>query len=106
MVLLHKKKHLFRDVSRYMKQHNILGSSRGYIERVVQSFQAVKVTSVQKYFLNTLKFANLYMEGESVYTVNDKVKKLRQVHKGHRGAAEFTVDHTLKVYNRNRLNTV
>ena len=86
-----------------MKEHNVLGSSRGYVERVVQSYKAVKLRSVQKYFLSTLKFARLYLEGESGYTVNEKLNQLRKVHKGHRGAAEYSVDHSLKAYNRNRL---
>ena len=73
----------FRDVSRYMKEHNILGSSRGYLERVVASYEAVKVHMVRKYFLSTLKFAKLYMERETAYTVNTRMKELR---KGHRGA--------------------
>ena len=89
-----------------MKENNVLGSSRGYIERVVKSYEAVKLVSVQKYFLSTLKLARLYMDGETGYTVNDKMKELRKVHKGHRGAAQYTVDHSLKVYNRKRLNTV
>ena len=84
----------------------MLGSSRGYIERVVKSYEAVKLVSVQKYFLSTLKFARLYMDGETGYTVNDKMKELRKVHKGQRGAAQYTVDYSLKVYNRKRLNSV
>ena len=86
-----------------MKEHNILGSSRGYVERVVASYEAVKVNMVRKYFLSTLKFAKLYMEGETAYTVNTRMKELRKVKKGHRGAAQFEVDHSKKVYNRQRM---
>ena len=85
-----------------MKEHNVLGCSKGYIDRVVESYGAVKIEMVQKYFLSTLKFARLYMEGETGYTVNTKMKELRKLHKGHRGAAEFTVDHSKKSYNRDR----
>ena len=85
-----------------MKEHNVLSTSKGYIERVVQSYEAVKLDMVQKYFLSTLKFARVYLEGETGYTVNTKMKELRKVHKCHRGAAEFTTDHSKKSYNRDR----
>ena len=87
-----------------MKERNVLSSSRGFVERVLNSFEAVKVEQVQKYFLSTLKFARLYMDGETAYTVNKKMDDLRKVHKQHRGAAEFDVDHTAKKYNRYRFN--
>ena len=91
-----------RDVSRWMKQNNVLGSSRGYIARVIKSYEAVKLEMVQKYFLSTLKFAKLYLEGETGYTVNAKMNALRKVHKCHRGAAEFSTDHSKKSYKRDR----
>ena len=93
-----------RDISRYMKERNVLSSSRGFVERVVNSFEAVKVEQVQKYFLSTLKFARLYLEGATAYNVNKKYDDLRKVHKQHRGAAEFVVDHNKKNYNRYRFN--
>jgi hypothetical protein len=86
-----------------MKENNVLSCSKGYIDRVVKSYEAVKLLNVQKYFLSTLKYARLYLEGETGFTVNDKMKELRKVHKGHRGAAQFTVDHSKKAYNRDRL---
>ena len=81
----------------------MLSCSKGYIDRVVKSYEAVKLLNVQKYFLSTLKYARLYLEGETGFTVNDKMKELRKVHKGHRGAAQFTVDHSKKAYNRDRV---
>ena len=81
----------------------MLSCSKGYIDRVVKSYEAVKLLNVQKYFLSTLKYARLYLEGETGFTVNDKMKELRKVHKGHRGAAQFTVDHSKKAYNRERV---
>ena len=86
-----------------MKENNVLSCSKGYIDRVVKSYEAVKLLNVQKYFLSTLKYARLYLEGETGFTVNDKMKELRKVHKGHRGAAQFTVDHSKKAYNRERV---
>ena len=46
-----------RDISRFMKEHNVLGSSRGYIDRIVESYTTVTPEKVQKYFLSTLKFS-------------------------------------------------
>ena len=80
-----------------MKQNNVLGSSRGYIARVIKSYEAVKLKMVQKYFL-----AKLYLEGETGYTVNAKMNALRKVHKCHKGAAEFSTDHSKKSYKRDR----
>ena len=86
-----------------MKQHNVLGSSKGYIDRIVKSYEAVKMEMEQKYFLSTIKFARLNLEGESGFTINAKMKELRKVKTCHRGATEFTIDHSKKNYNRNRL---
>ena len=85
-----------------MKEHNIEGSSRGFMQRIMDSYSSVTVDKVRKYFLSTLKFVKLYMEGETGFTVNKKMQELRKIRKGHRGAAQFEVDHSKKVYNRNR----
>ena len=85
-----------------MKEKNVLSSSRGFVERVLSSYSAVRVEQVQKYFLSTLKFGRLYLAGETAYTVNKKMDELRKVHKHHRGAAEFEADHTTQKYNRYR----
>ena len=85
-----------------MKERNVLSSSRGFVDRVINSYKAVRVEQVQKYFLSTLKFARLYLAGETAYTVNKKMDELRKVHKQHRGAAEFDADHSNKKYNRYR----
>ena len=90
----------FRDVSSYMKTHNIVGSSKGYVERVVSSYSTVTLEKVRKYFLSSEKFVQLYLDGETGNTVNQKMAEMR---KSHRGPAVFEVDHSLKAYNRNRL---
>ena len=76
-----------------MKERNILGSSKGYVKRITDSYQALSIEKVRKYFLKTLNFCHFYMEGETGYTVNKKMEELR---KAHRGAAEFEVDHSHK----------
>ena len=83
-----------------MKTHNVVGTSKGYVERVVSSYGAVKVEQVRKYFLSSLKFMKLYLEGETGYTVNKRMEELR---KSHRGARQFEVDHLKKVYDRSRI---
>ena len=45
-----------------MKTRNIIGSSKGYVERVLDSDSSVTPEKVQKYFLNTLKYMALYTE--------------------------------------------
>ena len=62
----------------------MLGSSRGFVARIAASYEAVKVEMVRKYFLSTLSFARLYMEGADAYTVNPRMTELRKVKKGHR----------------------
>ena len=86
-----------------MKERNVEGSSRDYISRVVSSYGSVSLQMVRKYFLSTLKFCHLYMAGESGFTVNKKMEELRKQKKCHRGAVELEVDHSKKVYMRNRL---
>ena len=83
-----------------MKKHNIVGSSTGYVERVLDSYSTVTPDKVRKYFLSSLKFVNLYLEGETGYTVN---KKMAEIRKSHRGPAQFEVDHSKKSYNRQRM---
>ena len=85
-----------------MKEHNIEGSSKGYVQRVVASYSAVTVENVRKYFLSTLKFCGFYLEGETGYTVNDRMNELRKVKRCHRGAAQLEVDNAKKACERNR----
>ena len=92
-----------RDISKYMKEHNVEGSSRNYIPRVVSSYDSVSVEMVRKYFSSTLKFCHLYMEGENAFTVNKKMAELRKMKKCHRGAVTLEVDHSKKAYNRMRM---
>ena len=84
----------------------MLGSSSGYIQRIIDSYSTVTVEKVQKYFLSTLKFCQMYVEGATGFNVNDRMRELRKQKKGHRGAAIPVVDHSQKAYPRNRLNTI
>ena len=51
-----------RNVIRYMKQRNIIGTSKGYVDRILDSDSSVTPEDVQKYFLSTLKYMKLYEE--------------------------------------------
>ena len=82
-----------------MKTHNIIGSSRGFVDRVVSSYSSVTVEKVRKYYVSAMKFIKLYLEGETGLTVNKRMAELR---KSHRGAAMFDVDHSAKAYPRMR----
>ena len=86
-----------------MKEINVLGSSKGYIDRVVESYSSVTLTNVRKYFLSTLKFCRLYLDGETGYTVNKKMQEMRKAKRCHRGAVMFEIDHSKKAYNRDRV---
>ena len=85
-----------------MKENNVLGSSKGYIGRIIDSYSSVTVSNVRKYFLSTLKFCRLYLDGETGYTVNKKMQELRKIKRYHRGAVLLEVDHSKKVYSRER----
>ena len=74
-----------------MKTHNIIGCSRGFVERVVASYSSVTVEKVRKYYLSALKFMRLYMEGFTGMNVN---KRMAEIRKSHRGAASFDIDHS------------
>ena len=91
----------FRDVSSYMKTHNVVGTSKGYVNRVVASYSTVTPEKVRKYFWSAMKFVNLYIEGETGFSVN---KRMAEMRKSHRGPAQFEVEHSKKNYNRNRLD--
>ena len=47
---------LCRDISAYMKRHNVVGSSVGYVERVCESYHHVEVIQV---FVGILIFQHL-----------------------------------------------
>ena len=83
-----------------MKEHNIVGTSKGYLERVLNSYKSVQIRSIRKYFLSSLKFMNLYLDGETGFTVNKRMADLR---KCHRRPVELEVDHSQKAYNRDRI---
>ena len=82
-----------------MKTHNTVGSSRGFVDRVVSSYSSVTVEKVRKYYVSAMKFIRLYLEGETGLTVNKRMAELR---KSHRGAQMFEVDHSTKAYQRMR----
>jgi len=92
----------YRDVSKYMKERNVEGSSRGYVERVTSSHISVTVEKVRKYVLSVVRFCHLYLEGATGYNINQKIRELRKIRKCHRGATLLEVDHSKKNYNRNR----
>ena len=51
-----------RNVSMFMKTRNVIGSSKGYVDRILDSDTSVTPEDVQKYFLTTLKYMKLYVE--------------------------------------------
>ena len=48
-----------RDISSFMKERNIVGNSKGYIERIVSSYKSVKIEAIRKYFMSSVKYMNL-----------------------------------------------
>ena len=89
-----------------MKKHNIVGNSKGYSDRIMASYSSVTPEKVRKYFLNSYKFVNLYKEGETGYTVNQRMAewlRMAEIRKSHRGPAQFEEDHSKKAYNRHRM---
>ena len=83
-----------------MRKKNVVGSSRGYLERILASYSSVTPEKVRKYYLNSLRFADLYQDGETGYSA---IKKMAEIRKSHRGPAQFEIDHSKKAYNRHRI---
>ena len=83
-----------------MKEKNTVGSSKGYLERVIASYKSVKIDAIRKYFMSSVKFMNLYLDGETGFTVNQKMAELR---KCHRRPIDLKVDHSKKTYERERI---
>ena len=54
---------VYRDISKYNKMRNVQGSSKGFVKRIVESYQEVTAMRTRKYFLSSDKFAKLYEEG-------------------------------------------
>ena len=103
-----------------MKRNNVIGSSKGFVERVCQSYTSVEVKNVRgrfkkdhlilfpfqlrKYFLSCMKFMALYKTGETGCTVFQAMARQRKKHR--EGAIYGPVDHSKKVYSRKRTFTV
>ena len=61
----------WRNVCQFMKTKNVIGCSRGFVDRVLDSDTSVTPNDVQKYFLNTLKYMKFYEEVCSLHRSNN-----------------------------------
>ena len=82
-----------------MRENNIVGCSRGYVERVERSCDEMTPERVQKYMGTVLRYVSLYESGETGDSVGQAMAIAR---KKHRRPVDLEVDHKLKRYNRNR----
>ena len=53
-----------RDISAYMKRHNVVGSSAGYVERICDSYDSVDLKNVPIFTLSVLEIMVICLDQE------------------------------------------
>ena len=76
----------YRDISEYMRENNVVGSTVGYVERIEKSYENSGLTleRILKYFRSSDRYLALYMAGA---TGDNILGKMAEVRAKHRGAA-------------------
>ena len=80
----------YRNISKYMRANNVIGTTRGHIERIEASYEnsGLSVEMVRKYFRSSDQYLKLYMEGAT----GDNIQALMKIKRKHRGAASVLGD--------------
>ena len=93
---------IYRDISRFMRENNVVGSTAGYRQRIESSYEScgLSLEKIRKYFHSSDKYLALYMEGATGDNVSQKMAETRTKH---RGAAAVLGDDTPRAsYSRAR----
>lgn len=89
----------YRDIALHNRQHNILGTSKDFMRRVVDSFSLITSQKTRQYFLSSDKFATMYAEGDDGTEVFARMTVLCKSHWHFGGGAPGLTDHSKKRYN-------
>ena len=80
----------YRDLSRFLKERNIIGNSKGFEKRYEDGLKSIKIEHIRKYFVSADRFAEAYhMDGTTGDNINEVCKKLKQTKKRHRGHVDY-----------------
>ena len=75
---------VYRNISQYMRQHNKVGTTIGYLERIEASYESCGLTiqQIRKYFRSADRYLALYMDGATGDNVTERMKEVRKNHRG------------------------
>ena len=83
----------YRSLTKYLREHNIIGCSKGYVQRYELGLQTITVEMVRKFFASCYRFLEAYQmegcDGENVKTYERELKRIELLKKPqtvHRGA--------------------
>ena len=86
----------YRLLTKYLREHNIVGCSKGYVRRYELGLQTITVEMVRKFFASCYRFLEAYQmegcDGENVKTYERELKKIELLKKHqtvHRGAVSI-----------------
>ena len=51
---------MYRDLVKYLREHNIAGVSKGYLQRYERAIQNLDIIMIRKYFLSCKRFLQVY----------------------------------------------
>ena len=75
---------VYRDISKFMRENNRVGTTVGYLERIESSYEScgLSVEKVRKYFRSSDRYLGLYMDGATGDNVLEKMAEVRTKHRG------------------------
>jgi ubiquinone/menaquinone biosynthesis C-methylase UbiE len=72
----------YRDISLYLRQHNVIGVSKNFMKQYDDALLSLKVDNIRKYQRSVNRFLQAYIqEGASGDTVLDVVKGIKSRHR-------------------------
>ena len=89
----------YRSLTKYLRENNVIGCSKGYLKRYELGLQTITVEMVRKYFASANRFLEAYQQegcdGDNVKVYERELKKielLKNPQKVHRGAVVTSDD--------------
>ena len=105
----------YRSLTKYLRENNVIGCSKGYLERYELGLQTITVEMVRKYFASANRFLEAYQQegcdGDNVKVYERELKKielLKNPQKVHRGAvvtSDDEDDDAAPKFKRNKFKT-
>lgn len=93
---------VYRDISKYMRENNKVGTTVGYLERIESSYEScgLSIERIRKYFRSSDTYLALYMDGATGDNILERMAEVRTKHRG--AGAVLGEDAPRSSYSRDR----